>query len=732
MGIGDFGVSPYGAYALSTEDVLGQVAWNGVQFDNVSLGSDANDASLQLNVILTFAHNGEQYVYWIQDVVFFETANPTNPGVEFIDNVWNFSAPGSSMSNSTIEGNGTVYSSSGGAFYEDDASASLPGNEVNLGSPGTLQLLVESGVDGANQPVVAFGYIDSKSSGLQIYDNVAFQFASLGGDDFDENFLIDGFQTTPIGAFYDAELTVGGPGSGSYTGTVSGSQFNMSLFEYNGNNYQAPLNTLNFGSDTAESVYNTSSVGAYSSAAGTLSAALSYNTSQGPNAEPDPLYNQTEVGVLNVTDASLSSGVVVVGGQEYYSFEGGQALLTLGPGTYEIQVGATLGTVTSWGDCVVGAGTYDVVTSTSHCASEAAGVLINSFWSEFSPVSVGETTDIYVGTMVDGTASYAYSGLPTGCTSTNSLVLACTPTGAGFYNITVQVTDGSSFAEAVLSLQVVGSVTPLTVSISASPNPVVVDSSVTFTTTVSGGDPPYNGTYSGLPPGCSSEDAPTVTCSPTATGDYSVEVTITDSASATQSATVSLDVVSQGGGSPLSVQITVNPNPVTVDQSMTVTVTASGGTAPYSYTYSGLPGGCTAPASTVSSFACTPDATGTFTVGVSVTDGADSTQSQTASLSVQQGSSGSSGAGGAAGLPISLTDLLLIIVLIVAVLVVVAVAMRRRPPAQTYPATQYPGAYPGGPPPAGWTGPPPGSYGPMTPGPAAPVYTPPTSPPAAS
>jgi hypothetical protein len=52
--------------------------------------------------------------------------------------------------------------------------------------------------------------------------------------------------------------------------------------------------------------------------------------------------------------------------------------------------------------------------------------------------------------------------------------------------------------------------------------------------------------------------------------------------------------------------------------SVTFTVTASGGTGPLTYVYGNLPGGCTS--TNASTLTCAPNATGTFTVNVTVSD----------------------------------------------------------------------------------------------------------------
>jgi hypothetical protein len=71
---------------------------------------------------------------------------------------------------------------------------------------------------------------------------------------------------------------------------------------------------------------------------------------------------------------------------------------------------------------------------------------------------------------------------------------------------------------------------------------------VTFRTAVSGGQPPYSYEYSGLPPGCISMNAATLTCTPGLAGSFNVEVTVRDGVGNRQSAFLDLAITS---GSPV-------------------------------------------------------------------------------------------------------------------------------------------------------------------------------------
>lgn len=148
-----------------------------------------------------------------------------------------------------------------------------------------------------------------------------------------------------------------------------------------------------------------------------------------------------------------------------------------------------------------------------------------------NPLTEGTTTFLNVTASGGvGSLSYAYIGLPQGCSSEDSSSLNCTPTTYGNFSVQVQVKDSvGHFALFNLTLVVVQS-GPFTVTFTVSPNPPVANKMLTITAAVTGGIPPYTYTYAGLPPGCSSQNVPSLTCTPTASGTYPISLTVTDSA----------------------------------------------------------------------------------------------------------------------------------------------------------------------------------------------------------
>ena len=350
MGMADFGIRPSGPYEYATNDSLGIVT-----ITSLSTNTTLNDTGMtfQLNVNLVFNTSYGPYVYWIQDVALIDTASNW---VDFVDNVWNSSAPGANMFASGISGNGQVASiPSGESFYYYDcinASQSLPGNNVTLTYPATIMFNLTSTVNSSGEPTVSFAYDDGY--GLITYDTVTFTnvtgVASLTG------FEVNGFNYNPFGSFYDSELILGGPGGGSDTKDIE-SNVLLQLEYWNGHNYQIVPNAYNFGSDTAEGISNTLSQSPYNQKNGTVSARIVPGAGQ-----LGELYDQSQIGIINIT-SPLNSGTLFVNNASdpnatawQIPFIGGQVTVTLYPGYYNLQLYYLYGQLFDQGNFTVSAG----------------------------------------------------------------------------------------------------------------------------------------------------------------------------------------------------------------------------------------------------------------------------------------------------------------------------------------------------------------------------------------
>lgn len=259
------------------------------------------------------------------------------------------------------------------------------------------------------------------------------------------------------------------------------------------------------------------------------------------------------------------------------------------------------------------------------------GPSITSAGASPNPVDVGLSTALNV-TAVGGSPPYTYqwSGLPPGCTAVDSASMACTPTTAGTYGVEVVVTDQANRTVATtISLGVVPP--PSITSFTVAPFPLRVQETAVFSVVFSGGVNPYTFQYSGLPPGCISQNLSVLTCTPTSAGSFPVSVTLTDVNGVANASATTLVVEAAGPGPTISSFQVVPPN-VTLGGSVSFITLVANGVAPLTYAYAGLPPGCSSGNAPVLS--CTPGMVGTYTIAVTVIDGANQTNSSAASLTV--------------------------------------------------------------------------------------------------
>ncbi len=208
-----------------------------------------------------------------------------------------------------------------------------------------------------------------------------------------------------------------------------------------------------------------------------------------------------------------------------------------------------------------------------------------------------------------------------------------TPTTAGIYNFTIQVTD-SAGATASTPFQLTINSGALAIT-SASPLPVGrINAAYSQTLTAAGGAPPYANwtTSSGaLPAGLTLSSAGVLSGTPTTAGTYSFTVQMRDNASATASAPFQLTITSAA----LSIT-TTSPLPAgKVNTGYSLTLAASGGAPPYSNwsTSNGtLPPGLTLSSAGV--WSGTPTTAGTYSFTVQVTDNSSASASASFQLTI--------------------------------------------------------------------------------------------------
>ena len=234
------------------------------------------------------------------------------------------------------------------------------------------------------------------------------------------------------------------------------------------------------------------------------------------------------------------------------------------------------------------------------------------------------------------TFSYSPSKSAAGCSVSTSPQLSCTPVVNGTtFNVTVTVTDAyGSMVHAVSPLIAVYST--LHATLVASNNTPLLGQTIALVANATGGTSPYAYNFTGLPPGCVSENKPALGCLPTQADYYNVTAQVTDSSGATVNAAVQLHVIfdfnvvvptNTSAGSPFTISVNTNET-----FSSGTAVVPAGGIGTLTYNYTGLPPGCFS--ADASSITCTPTQVGTYHISVSVHDQAGDHQTHTVVVNV--------------------------------------------------------------------------------------------------
>lgn len=238
-----------------------------------------------------------------------------------------------------------------------------------------------------------------------------------------------------------------------------------------------------------------------------------------------------------------------------------------------------------------------------------------------------------------GTTPYSWSAsstLPPGLSLNSTGTLTGTPTTTGKFSFSTTVKDSSSPTEtssSSYSLSIANAAAPLIIATSSLPG-ATSGTAYSATLSASGGTSPYTwSATTALPAGLVLASNGTLSGTPTASGSFTIGVKVIDTGSPSQSATATLSLsIAAAPVAALVIKTSALPNG-TVGQSYNASFIASGGTQPYAWSATtAIPAGLSL--STGGTLSGTPSSSGSFTLGVKVSDSSSTTKTATASVTL--------------------------------------------------------------------------------------------------
>ncbi|MCI4319997.1 MAG: PKD domain-containing protein [Thermoplasmata archaeon] len=241
---------------------------------------------------------------------------------------------------------------------------------------------------------------------------------------------------------------------------------------------------------------------------------------------------------LGVAPLQVTFGAAAQGGFAPYTFDwsfgdGGatatgasQVFTFSAPGTYRVNLTVN----DSSGLSVPASTTIDVVAPLTVNLSRSTAIGAAPLRVDFSATSAG------------GAAPFALNwNFGDGSPRASGAMVNHTYALVGTYHPSVSVTD--HLGEQVTVPTAVEVIVPLSATLSVNTTPIVLGDSVAFTTNVVGGNAPRHYAWSGLPSGCAAVDGPRVACTPNATGNFGVGVSVSDGIGDQVAASTNLSIV---------------------------------------------------------------------------------------------------------------------------------------------------------------------------------------------
>jgi PKD repeat protein len=254
-----------------------------------------------------------------------------------------------------------------------------------------------------------------------------------------------------------------------------------------------------------------------------------------PQILPDPA--EVGVAVSFLAQASSGSGGITTA----WAYGDGSSVDSVGLHMY---ASAASYSVQLWANDSGGEHIFDSLTLTVEPALERPQPIVSS-----SAPTLGEVVS-FRANVTGGVSPYTLAWtFGDGSTAGDEAAPLHAYSSTGAFEVSLRVKDALGIlASGYLNLTV-GPPPPLEASVTESPSSLPVRDLLTIETQVQYGTAPFEYVYSGLPPGCTSQDSPTVTCSPITAGTYSILVTVTDAKGASANASVSILVTATSANS---------------------------------------------------------------------------------------------------------------------------------------------------------------------------------------
>lgn len=253
----------------------------------------------------------------------------------------------------------------------------------------------------------------------------------------------------------------------------------------------------------------------------------------------------------------------------------------------------------------------------------------------------GSVNHIYLKTTVEahggvGPYTYTATGLPPGLTLSNAGVLSGTPTAAGHFNLTITATDTLGAAVTVIDHIIV---THPPIALEATyPGGAVGEEYTGVAPSVSGTIGATTFTADHLPPGLAmNSGSGAITGTPTLSGDYHVDITVTDSTGAHTRVTHLIAIAA----APLRIQAAALPSANVGDHYHSDVPVVTGGLGPHSFDATGLPPGLHIEHAT-GIIRGIPTAAGDYLVTITTTDAHGATAAFTGLIAIGTGTTLSS------------------------------------------------------------------------------------------